>query len=141
MVLTVVPTGLGVWRVVKVHSCYSLRIVPLSPECPSTSLANTLWPVPAVPSTRYLGGLRGGAVGLDDVVMRVPQHDPDTGGRLPVRTQTHRLAIGVLWQGHCDRSAGSLARSAAGGGIAMCLLLSLARLGTMRWCRALELPC
>lgn len=69
--------GLGMWQVVKVHFCCSLHNVPLSPECPLTSLTNTLLNMPALPLTRYLGGLYGGAVGLDDVVIGVPQHNPD----------------------------------------------------------------
>ena len=63
-----VLAGLVVLRAVGVRSCYSLRIVLLSPGCPSTFLANILLRVPAVPWSKFLGGLRGGAEGFDHVV-------------------------------------------------------------------------
>ena len=68
--------GLVVLRAVGVCSCYSLRIVLLSPECPSTFLANILLHVPAVPWSKFLGGLRGGAVGFVNVVTSALRRDP-----------------------------------------------------------------
>ena len=65
----------------KVRLCYSLRIVLLFPECPSTFLANTLLRVPAVPC-------RNSLMGCVEILRRDPYREA------PLPVSSGKLCIG-----------------------------------------------